>query len=794
MRGIVETGARALATSAASAQRGTRAEVTVSVSTHVPKPHTPFQWCAMDTRDEVAAQAGAAARRSAPAPSVELQHARLARARARGHLRARRSQRSATCIERAYQRGARFDSWDEQLKLDVWDEAFDADGIDPQRFLGTIPVTRAAAVGPHRRRPRGRLPRARVPQGAEEPAQPAVRQGRRARSSTTRTSRTPKPTQRKLVCYDCGVACDLTAMRDERIEFLIKLGAEQAARATRRSRADAPPRAPSAGRTSKRARKRRPRAPDQGEPMRLRLHYEKLGRAAFGSHLDLVRLLPRLFRRLALPLYYSLGFHQKPVMVFGPALSLGVHEPRRVRRPEARGARADSTAPRCPSCSARRRSTACASSRRCALGADDPKLSRVIDEAVYVAGLPRVALELLGVRGRSRARRALGRGRARPAGRAPRHRRHRQAHRRRQLPGRGARRSRRATRCERAGLVGDLTPVEMRVRITGAGTAKATEVLEALLGRADVPARFVRAALLCTQGGVARDAARARRASAAHSPPSARGTVAASALARRGVSRRDEPARRRLELAAQHRALGRRDAQELAARVERAQRAVASSRSAASLIPDEQLTRAVARVPGVAAATVQQRARPHALSPQLRRRLAAADGAAARRHGVRARRRQGALVRGRAARSRAATCAATTWSPRSPARSRARCGARCCCAPRTPITARSSPATTAGSSSTCAACRKCAGRCRNACPQGGDRSAAPARDRSARRHWLAACCSRSTASGELTAVSLGPHAADAASLRAHRRQHVLDRVLALDARGPARCARPGPSR
>jgi radical SAM superfamily enzyme YgiQ (UPF0313 family) len=42
-------------------------EVTVSVSTHVPKPHTPFQWCAMDTtrrgarkqrmlRDEAATQ------------------------------------------------------------------------------------------------------------------------------------------------------------------------------------------------------------------------------------------------------------------------------------------------------------------------------------------------------------------------------------------------------------------------------------------------------------------------------------------------------------------------------------------------------------------------------------------------------------------------------------------------------------------------------------------------------------------------------------------------------------------
>src|SRR5690606_36203043 len=28
-------------------------KVTVSVSTHVPKPHTPFQWCAMDPHAEV---------------------------------------------------------------------------------------------------------------------------------------------------------------------------------------------------------------------------------------------------------------------------------------------------------------------------------------------------------------------------------------------------------------------------------------------------------------------------------------------------------------------------------------------------------------------------------------------------------------------------------------------------------------------------------------------------------------------------------------------------------------------
>ena len=49
-------GDRAAATSAAR-------EVTVSVSTHVPKPHTPFQWAAMDSEAEIARKQAAAARR-----------------------------------------------------------------------------------------------------------------------------------------------------------------------------------------------------------------------------------------------------------------------------------------------------------------------------------------------------------------------------------------------------------------------------------------------------------------------------------------------------------------------------------------------------------------------------------------------------------------------------------------------------------------------------------------------------------------------------------------------------------
>ncbi|MGD8317474.1 MAG: TIGR03960 family B12-binding radical SAM protein, partial [Myxococcales bacterium] len=57
VREIVRTGARTLEV-ARRVQRNKRARVTVSVSTHVPKPHTPFQWCAMDSQEEIVRKQG----------------------------------------------------------------------------------------------------------------------------------------------------------------------------------------------------------------------------------------------------------------------------------------------------------------------------------------------------------------------------------------------------------------------------------------------------------------------------------------------------------------------------------------------------------------------------------------------------------------------------------------------------------------------------------------------------------------------------------------------------------------
>jgi radical SAM-linked protein len=233
-----------------------------------------------------------------------------------------------------------------------------------------------------------------------------------------------------------------------------------------------------------------------------------------------VRMLPRLFRRLSLPLYYSLGYHPKPVMIFGSALSLGVLSlDEYVDLKLVAGTPLD-----CDTLPERLSSSAVDGIRftgAAELGPSDVKLSRLIDEAVYVAGVPRSSLALLGLADASGLRERLEQGRQGSLVV------------RRNIDGVGKRIDvgqylvdlrvgEDDDDLHRAGLRGDLTSVRMRLRILPSGTAKPSEVMEALLGRDDVPSRFVRAGLFCTQAGMRTgplELARLRELGAARATP-----------------------------------------------------------------------------------------------------------------------------------------------------------------------------------------------------------------------------------------------------------------------------------
>lgn len=55
----------------------------------------------------------------------------------------------------------------------------------------------------------------------------------------------------------------------------------------------------------------------------VRLWYRKEGAAKYMSHLDLVRVMGRVFHRARIPLWYTEGFNPHPFMTFALPLSLG---------------------------------------------------------------------------------------------------------------------------------------------------------------------------------------------------------------------------------------------------------------------------------------------------------------------------------------------------------------------------------------------------------------------------------------------------------------------------------------
>mgnify|MGYP003652060961 CR=1 FL=1 len=293
---------------------GRKSEVTVSVSTHVPKPHTPFQWCAQDSLEQVG-------RKQNMLRGELHQRGMKLKMHDRGvswveGVMSRGDRRVGAALLLAWQRGARFDGWTECFDLRNWQAIIEETGLEADEYLGTRPIT-------------ARLPWDHIDVGLEEgfllseyrkavksrlsPPCGKVR-GHLVHHSNLEEAEAETG---KLVCYDCGVACDLRAMKEERLVSLKSLGAEKptpprekVVRATKEIKGQKHP---------------QPRPEDEGlVTRRMRLRYAKVGRISYLGHLDTMRVLARLFRRADIDVAYTKGFSPKPNMQFAPALPLGV--------------------------------------------------------------------------------------------------------------------------------------------------------------------------------------------------------------------------------------------------------------------------------------------------------------------------------------------------------------------------------------------------------------------------------------------------------------------------------------
>lgn len=122
---IVDLGARCLSRARRSVKG---AAINVSVSSFVPKSHTPFQWAPQIDLEDIRERQEFLAR--------ELRRAKLgfryhnSRSSVMEGVFSRGDRRAADLLEHAYKAGARLDGWQEHLSDDAWQAGFEQTGLN----------------------------------------------------------------------------------------------------------------------------------------------------------------------------------------------------------------------------------------------------------------------------------------------------------------------------------------------------------------------------------------------------------------------------------------------------------------------------------------------------------------------------------------------------------------------------------------------------------------------------------------------------------------------------------------
>ncbi len=289
-------------------------QVTVSLSTFVPKPHTPFQWQRQISNEETAAkQDFFKSRLRHRQLQIKWHDARMSRLEG---LFSRGDEALGELVEQAYRRGCRFDGWSDRFRPELWEEAIRDLGID------------VAAALDYRAR-EAALPWDHIDSGVErdflwEEAEKSVREEF-------------TPDCRAGGCYRCGV-CDHKEIRP------LLAAADQLPATTGRPAAapengpairpaessfagtssEYPATAFAAGETAAAAGAFPKDTAADGGPQRYRLTFTKKGLSRYLSHLELAAALSRGIIRSGLRFVYTAGYHPHPRMSFAVATAVGL--------------------------------------------------------------------------------------------------------------------------------------------------------------------------------------------------------------------------------------------------------------------------------------------------------------------------------------------------------------------------------------------------------------------------------------------------------------------------------------
>lgn len=250
--------------------RNKRVSINVSVSTFIPKPHSVFQWAGQITPEEAWEKIGWL-KESLRMPGVSLKWGSTEISWLEG-IWSRGDRRLTSLLIRAWEKGCRLDGWTEYIKLGLWKEAAQEEGLDWDLLC---------------RRERGTdepLPWDHIDTGVTKAYLLEERKRSLAADAT--------PDCRYGKCSGCGI-CDFETIRP-----LI-----------------CPP--PTA------EVKASPEAPEAPQ-LKYTLTFCKMGPARFFGHLELLNIVTKAFRRAGLPIGMSQGYTPHPKLTFSDPIPLGM--------------------------------------------------------------------------------------------------------------------------------------------------------------------------------------------------------------------------------------------------------------------------------------------------------------------------------------------------------------------------------------------------------------------------------------------------------------------------------------
>jgi radical SAM family uncharacterized protein/radical SAM-linked protein len=323
-------------------------KATCSASYFVPKPHTPFQWCKQEDIDSIKRKQRMLkdlGRRYRI--DVKVHHAETSLLEG---IVSRGDRALCKVIERAWRMGCRFDGWTEHFDFQKWMEAFRLEGVDIEPYLREFPVREFDKPGA----PLVQLPwdhidtlvkrefnakeytkgiKAKISPPCELPVK--IIDGRPTAIAPSHEE-FKRVASQPLLCYACGLECDLTQSRDH-LAKAYALHEEVRTYEERIAAVKEVIERPLVQMQRKDAEEQRGRGAEEiasaplplsasarPDPLlRYRATFEKGEEVKYLSHLDLTRALPRAFRRAKIRLGYSQGYHPMPLIQYGPALGVG---------------------------------------------------------------------------------------------------------------------------------------------------------------------------------------------------------------------------------------------------------------------------------------------------------------------------------------------------------------------------------------------------------------------------------------------------------------------------------------